>query len=62
MRAATSLPRPPAHVRRAQLFVGALAIAAVALFVLALLTINWPTWARVQSGLTRNVAPLLNGL
>jgi phosphonate transport system permease protein len=62
MRAATSLPRPPAHVRRTQLFVGALAIAAVVAFVLALLTINWPTWARVQSGLTRNVAPLLNGL
>lgn len=58
----TDIPRAPASVRRNRglLIIGAALL--VALFVLALVTMNLPTWSRVLSGLQRNAMPLLRGL
>ncbi len=58
----SSIPRPPAHVRRTQILLALGVVALVALFVVALATMNLPSWARVQSGLARNLTPLLRGL
>jgi phosphonate transport system permease protein len=49
-------------VRRTQVLLALGAIALVALFVVALATMNLPAWSRVQSGLERNLTPLLRGL
>ncbi len=56
------VPPPPAHVRRTRVLLGLGVVLLVALFVLALVTMNLPTWQRVQSGLARNLTPLLRGL
>ncbi len=56
------IPPPPAHVRRTRVLLSLGVVLLVALFVLALVTMNLPTWQRVQSGLARNLLPLLRGL
>ncbi len=62
MTSSSPIPRPPAHVRRTQVLLAIGVVALVALFVIALVTMNLPTWTRVQNGLARNLAPLLRGL
>ena len=61
-RAPATLPRPPAHVRRTRTMVALGGLLLVAFFVLALLTMDLPTWQRVSNGLQRNLMPLLRGL
>ncbi len=57
-----TIPAPPPGVKRSRnlLFIGLAAVAAV--FVLALVTMDLPTWARVLTGIQRNLLPLLRGL
>jgi len=55
------IPAAPANVRRTQWLLGAVALAMVALVVFFLLTMNLPSWSRVQTGLERNAVPLLRG-
>lgn len=57
----TPIPRPPAHVRRTALLQGALIFGILALAVIALVTLDLPTWQRVLRGLQRNLVPLLAG-
>jgi phosphonate transport system permease protein len=54
-------PTPPA-VRRTNLLLGAVVVLVLALVVIALLTLNLPSWSRVLGGLQRNGMPLLRGL
>ena len=62
MTSSSPIPRPPAHVRRTKVLLAFGALLLVALFVTALVTMNLPSWTRVQSGLARNMMPLLRGL
>ncbi|MFA7460752.1 MAG: phosphonate ABC transporter, permease protein PhnE [Trueperaceae bacterium] len=56
------IPRPPPHMRRNRALMLAGVALLVALFVLALVTMQLPTWARFMTGLERNFAPLMRGL
>jgi phosphonate transport system permease protein len=53
--------RPPASVRRNRALMLGGVILLLALFLLALLTMDLPTWKRFVSGLQRNLVPLLRG-
>ncbi len=58
----TEIPRAPASVRRNRtlMLIGAGLMAV--LFVVALVTMDLPTWSRFMSGLERNFMPLMRGL
>jgi len=58
---AAPIPPTPAHVVRTRWLLGIGLVVMLALAVLALVTMNLPTWSRVQSGLERNLVPLLRG-
>jgi len=58
----SDVPRPPAHVRRNRVLMIAGVVLLVALFVLALVTMNLPTWQRFVTGMQRNFMPLMRGL
>jgi len=49
-------------VRRNQVLLGVGALALVVLFVITLLAMDLPPWARVELGIKRNAVPLLRGL
>jgi phosphonate transport system permease protein len=55
------IPPTPPDVRRTNLLLGAVVVLVLALVVIALLTLNLPTWNRVLGGLQRNGMPLLRG-
>ena len=57
----TQPPRPPAHVRRSAMLQGGLVATIVVLAVVAIITLDLPTWQRVLRGLQRNLVPLLEG-
>ncbi len=59
---ATQIPMPPPQVRRNRIFLNLGIVLMVILFVLALLTMDLPSWSRFMSGLQRNMMPLLRGL
>lgn len=56
------IPPAPAHVRRNRNLLALGGVLMVALFVLALVTMDLPAWSRVVRGLQNNAAPLLRGL
>lgn len=56
------IPPTPPHARRTKAFQYLLAFALLGLTVLCLLTLGGINWARVSSGLQRNLAPLVTGL
>lgn len=58
----TNIPRPPSSVRRNRALMTGGVVLLVALFVLALVTMDLPTWDRFMNGLRRNFAPLMRGL
>jgi len=57
-----TLPPTPGHVLRTRWLLALGVVALAALAVLAVVTMNLPTWARVQTGLERNLVPLLRGI
>ncbi|MFA5595366.1 MAG: phosphonate ABC transporter, permease protein PhnE [Trueperaceae bacterium] len=56
------IPRPPANVRRNRALILGGTVLLVALFVLALVTMDLPTWQRFMTGMQRNFTPLMRGL
>ncbi len=60
--ASLQIPRAPAHVRRNRALIIAGVVVLIGLFVLALVTMNLPTWQRIMTGLQRNFTPLMRGL
>lgn len=58
---ALALPPTPPHVRRAKLFQYLLVLGILGITAACLLTLGNVNWARVASGLERNLPPLLRG-
>lgn len=56
------LPRPPARMRRNRTLMLTGVVVLLVLFVVALITMDLPTWQRFMSGLNRNFMPLMRGL
>jgi phosphonate transport system permease protein len=56
-----AIPATPASIRVTNLLVAGTIVALLALAVLALVTMNLPTWSRIAGGITRNAVPLLRG-
>jgi phosphonate transport system permease protein len=56
-----AIPPTPRHAVRTRWLLALGMVALVALAVVALVTMNLPTWSRVESGLQRNLVPLLRG-
>src|SRR5690625_745763 len=59
---ALNIPPLPKEVRRSRRWLTFGLIMVTGLFVLALVTMDLPTWARFMSGIQRNLLPLLRGL
>lgn len=55
------IPPMPPHARRTKWFQYGLALALLGITVLCLMTLGGVNWARVASGLERNLMPLLHG-
>lgn len=60
-RSVATPPPTPARVVRGRWLLGGLVALLVALAVLCLVTLDLPSWARLQRGLQRNLLPLLQG-
>ena len=56
------IPTPPPSVRRNRILLNLGVVLLIVLFVLAIVTMDLPTWSRFLSGLQRNLLPLLRGL
>jgi phosphonate transport system permease protein len=59
---ASTIPPTPRHVARTRWLLGIGVVVLFALAVVALVTMNLPSWSRVQSGLERNLVPLARGI
>lgn len=57
-----SIPRPPAEQRRARALIVIALVLAIALFVVALMTMNYPSWARFRTGISVHLTALLRSL
>ncbi len=55
------IPPMPRAMRRNRMLMGAAVALILGLVVLAIVTMNLPTWTRVMGGLERNAMPLLRG-
>jgi phosphonate transport system permease protein len=58
---ASVIPPTPAATRRANIVMGGIVVLVLALVVIAIATMNLPTWSRVMGGLERNAMPLVRG-
>lgn len=58
----TSLPQPPASQRRARVLIVVGVVVALAVFVVAVATMNFPSWARFQTGIQLHLMGLLRAL
>ena len=56
------IPAPPPEVRRSRNLLNLGILIALAFFVLAIVTMDTPTWSRFMTGIQRNLLPLLRGL
>lgn len=56
------IPITPAHAQRSKVFHYLLIISLIAITLACLLTLNNVSWARIISGLQRNLMPLIRGL
>ena len=56
------IPAPPPEVKRSRILMNVGILIALALFVLAIVTMDTPTWSRFMTGIQRNLVPLMRGL